>query len=122
MNSIKELFNTNPKYSTILANIIGIILIDNLNAYEQEMIGNWIMLIAQNIITNSTSQILIESKITGNTININSKEVKSIYNPIIYNTDKLKEIINKLYPNEYVDFDILIKIIDELKSILKKID
>ena len=90
MNSIKELFNTNPKYSTILANIIGIILIDNLNAYEQEMIGNWIMLIAQNIITNSTSQILIESKITGNTININSKEVKSIYNPIIYNTDKLK--------------------------------
>lgn len=121
MNSIKDLFNINPKYSTILADIIGILLTDNLSALEQDMLGNIILLIAQNIITNANSQYLIESKVLGNNININSKEVKSIYNPFIYNEERLKTIINEINKNDFIDLNIINNVLDELKQKLNKI-
>ena len=116
-DSFNKLFNTNPKYSTIFAFILGIILIDDLNTNEQNMLGEWIMLIAQTIVTNANSQNIIESRIQNNSININSKEIKSIYNPFIYNIDKLKSIINSLYPDCNIDI-----LSDYLKNIKDKLD
>jgi len=95
--SFDEIFNTNPKIATSIAFILGLILTDDLTAYEQSSLGNWLMLVSQTIITNASFQNLIETRINGQLINTNSKEFKCIYNPIIYNIDKSRDIINKLY-------------------------
>jgi len=116
-----DIFNTNPRYSTILAFIIGLLLIDDLNAIEQNMLGEWLMLISQTIVTNANSQSLIESRINQNQININSKEAKSIYFPFIYNIDKIRDIIKTLYPDIYIDTKSLTNLLDELKDKLNKL-
>ena len=116
-----NIFNTNPRYSTSLAFILGLILVDNLNSAEQNMIGNWIILLGQTILTNAASQNIIESRILGTRININSKEVKSIYNPFYYDINKAKDIINKLYPNNKNDLDLILKSIDELRTKIEQI-
>ena len=120
-NSFNDIFNTNPRYSTSLAFILGLILVDNLNSAEQYTFGNWIILLGQTILTNAASQNIIESRILGTRININSKEVKSIYNPFNYDINKAKDIINKLYPNNKSDLDLILKSIDELRTKIEQI-
>lgn len=120
-NSFNDIFNTNPRYSTSLAFILGLILVDNLNSAEQNTVGNWIILLGQTILTNAASQNIIESRILGTRININSKEVKSIYNPFYYDINKAKDIINKLYPNNKSDLDLILKSIDELRTKIEQI-
>ena len=44
---MKGLFSLNPKVSTALAVLIGYLLIDDYNAQEQNVIGNWLMLTSQ---------------------------------------------------------------------------
>ena len=120
-NSFDNIFNTNPRYSTTISFILGLILIDNLTAPEQNMLGNWIILLGQTILTNASNQNLIESRISGGIININSKEVKSIYNPIVYDINKIRDIINTVYPDHNKDVDIICKMIKELESKLNEI-
>ena len=117
--SFDDIFNTNPRYSTTVGFILGLVLVDNLTAPEQNMLGNWIILIGQTILTNAASQNIIESRISGGIININSKEVKCIYNPIIYDINKIRKIIKDVYPSSNRDIDVLKKAIDELN---KKLD
>ena len=117
--SFHDLFNTNPRYSTTVGFILGLVLVDNLTAPEQNMLGNWIILIGQTILTNAASQNIIESRISGGIININSKEVKCIYNPIIYDMNKIRKIIKDVYPSSNRDIDVLKRAIDELN---KKLD
>lgn len=119
--SFHEIFNTNPRYSTSVGFILGLLLIDNLTAPEQNMLGNWIILIGQTILTNAASQNIIESRISGNLININSKEAKCIYNPPIYNIEKIKEIIKDLYPNSENDINILNKMVNNLQEEINKL-
>ena len=78
----------------------------------------WIILLGQTILTNASAQNIIESRIQGNRYNINSKEVKSVYNPVYYDIRKVKEIINKFYPNSN-ELNSIKKYLDELS---KKID
>ena len=118
-HSFDDIFNTNPRYSTTVGFILGLVLVDNLTAPEQNMLGNWIILIGQTILTNAASQNIIESRISGGIININSKEVKCIYNPIIYDMNKIRKIIKDVYPSSNRDIDVLKKAIDELN---KKLD
>lgn len=120
-NAFDDLFNINPKYSTSIAFILGLILVDNLNSAEQNMLGNWIVLLGQTILTNAASQNIIESRIQGPRININSKEVKAIYNPIYYDINKIRDIIYKLYPNGNEQLNSILKSIDELKDKIEKI-
>ena len=54
-----------------------------------------------------------------NIININSKEVKCLYNPVIYDIEKIRKIIKDVYPSSNSEVDILKKAIDELN---KKLD
>lgn len=107
--SFHDIFNTNPRYSTTVGFILGLLLVDDLTAPEQNLLGNWIILIGQTILTNASSQNIIESRISGNIININSKEAKCIYNPPIYNIKKIRKIIKDLYPNSQAELDVLKK-------------
>ena len=117
--SYDDIFNTNPRYSTTIGFILGLVLVDSLTAPEQNMLGNWIILIGQTILTNAASQNIIESRITGGIININSKEVKCLYNPVIYVIEKIRKIIKEVYPSSNSEVDVLKKAIDELN---KKLD
>lgn len=117
--SYDDIFNTNPRYSTTVGFILGLVLVDSLTAPEQNMLGNWIILIGQTILTNAASQNIIESRINGGIININSKEVKCLYNPVIYDIEKIRKIIREVYPSSNNDIDVLKKAIDELN---KKLD
>lgn len=119
--SINNLFNINPKFSTTAAFVIGLILIDDLTAAEQNAVGEWLILLGQTLITNSGLQMVIENKINNNTININSKELKSIYNPTIYDINKTKDLLNKLYPTYKNEFDSLLKIIKKLEKEINNI-
>lgn len=120
-SNFDKLFNTNPRYSTIFAVIIGLLLIDDLTVDEQNTLGEWIMLIGQIIVTNANAQYTIESRIKNDQININSKEIKSIYFPFIYNIDKLKEIIKVLYPNTNIDTNVLSNYLNDLKEKIDKL-
>lgn len=97
---MNDLFNINPKVSTALCILIAYILIDDLDANEQNVVGNWLELIGQTIITNSASQGLIERRSQGGSININSKKVKSLYDPLDYNIEYLSKILKEVYPNQ----------------------
>ena len=119
--SFNDIFNINPNYSTTIAYIIGILLVDDLSVPEQNTLGNWIMLIAQTIVTHASSQNTIEARIKGGRININSKELKSIYNPSYYNLDKAKDIIDKTFPNHTFQIDSIINAINELNDKLNEL-
>ncbi len=119
--SYDDIFNTNPRYSTTIGFILGLVLVDSLTAPEQNMLGNWIILIGQTILTNAASQNIIESRINGGIININSKEVKCLYNPVIYDIEKIRKIIRDVYPSSNSDIDVLKKAIDEINKKLDKL-
>lgn len=122
MNKIyNDLFNLNPKYSTSISFILGLVLINDLNAVEQNMLGNWIILLGQTILTNAASQNVIEARIKGGRININSKKVKCSYNPIMYDIETIKQIIDKVYPDHKIDLKIITDSINELKKEIDKL-
>ncbi|HAB67473.1 MAG TPA: hypothetical protein DCE23_08915 [Firmicutes bacterium] len=78
--------NIDPKISTLTAVIIGFALIGNLTAGEQNAIGNWFITIGQIMENNSAFQQVIEARVKGNNININSAECKNTGNP--YSNDE----------------------------------
>lgn len=117
-----DLFNTNPQYVSTLSFILGLLLIDNLTAAEQNVVGNFLEAVGQIILTNAASQFLIEGRIRGGIININSKEVKCVYNPPVYNIEKIKKIINEIYPTNRVDLQNLKKTFETLQSNIDKIN
>ena len=89
-----DLFNINPTYSTSISFLLGLLLVSDLNTAEQNMLGNWIILLGQTILTNASAQNVIESRIQGVRYNINSKEIKCVYNPPVYNIEKIRELYN----------------------------
>lgn len=114
--AFNDLFNTNPRFSTSISFILGLLLVDNLTAPEQNMLGNWIILLGQTILTNAASQNIIESRINGTIININSKEVKCMYNPLVYNIETIRNIINEIYPDNNNDIETLQNILNDLQN------
>jgi hypothetical protein len=114
--SFDDIFNLNPRYSTTIGFILGILLIDGLTVPEQNLLGNWIILIGQTILTNASSQNVIQDRIKGGIININSQEIKCVYNPIVYNIDKIRDIVNKVYPDNSIDMHLLKKTLNKLQE------
>ena len=113
---MQSLFTLNPKITTALFTIIGFILIEDLSTLEQNVVGNWLMLTAQVVITNASSQQLIESYANGAGININSSEIKNNYNPLFYDIDNLKNLIRSMQPNDMQN------IFNDLHNRLNKIE
>lgn len=97
----QDIFNTNPLVSTIICSIIGISLIGDLTTYEQNTLGNWLLLIGQELVTNAASQNLIQARAGPSSENINSKKVKSVYNPIIYDINTLIEVLKSTNYDSY---------------------
>lgn len=119
-----DIFNLNPTVSTLIAYLIGLLLVSDLTAAEQNALGNWIYLIGQTIVTHGASQAIIENRISGDIININSKENKNRYNPFVYDIQTIREILKETSPNHaknaiYIlqkKVDKLIKDLDEIKK------
>lgn len=99
--------NFNPGLYSLSAVAIGEILVSDFNIYEQNSIGNWLILIGQYMLTYSAQQQLIESRIQNYSININSKKAKQGLG-----------YIDETLPNDIND---LKKAIDIIKQELDKI-
>ena len=77
--------NIDPKLATISAVVIGLALMDNFSAVEQNAIANWFITIGQTLECTSAWQGMIESRISGNTLNINGINFKKYGNPYMDN-------------------------------------
>ena len=119
LGDIIDLKNANPKLTTITGCLIGILLIDNLSTTEQNSLGNFFELIGQVLLANASQQALIENQITGNGLNINSKEIKNMYNPLFYDINKLREILKLTTDSN--EYDFIIKSINIMKEELENI-
>lgn len=87
--------NTDPKLATLSAVTIGLALVGNYSAAEQNAIGNWFITIGQVLLNTSAWQAMIESRISGNTLNINSKEFKESGDPYMNNRPWCSSPTNK---------------------------
>jgi len=59
-------FSLSPKQFSLLSSLLGILLIDNLDASQQNSIGNFIVGIGQTILIAAAQQQLLESNIEKN--------------------------------------------------------
>lgn len=75
----------NPRIYTLSTMIIAYLLIDDFTANEQNAIGNWLMTIGQILEANASFQQLMEERVRGNTININSQQFKKGGSPFMNN-------------------------------------
>ncbi len=109
--------NIQPTTYNLIAVFIGIALVGDLNANEQNSLGNWFMLLGQYLATNASQQQLIESRIENSNININSKKSKRGGGP--FTTDSNRSNQNQ---REEVDFllDAIDKIYKELNELKKE--
>lgn len=117
-----DVFNTNPIVSSLVCTIIGFLLIDDLTANEQNTLGNWLMLIAQILVTNGTSQALVEQRLSGDVVNINAKENKNEYCPIKYDIQSIREVLKKTNPNHTKNaIALLQKAVNEIQKDLNEL-
>ena len=79
--------NLDPKIYNISSVVIGFALIQNFSAAEQNAIGNWFITVGQILENNSAWQQLIEQRMNGYYLNINSKQYKQTRNPKINDND-----------------------------------
>lgn len=73
--------NFDPKVYNLSAIVIGLALIGDFNVDEQNAIGNWFMTIGQILENNAAWQCLIEGRLQGDNVNINSRKFKETGNP-----------------------------------------
>ena len=118
--------NIDPKISSIVATIIGYALIDDFTAVEQIAIGNWLIQIGQTMVTTAQFQRVIEERIAGNIININSRQFKCGGSPYIQSTykpnfDNIKNSFENIFQAEQIQIlkDAIEKINRELEKFNK---
>lgn len=117
-----DIFNINPTVSNLIAYLIGVLLVSDLSATEQNALGNWIYLIGQTLVTHAAAQTIIESRIAGDNININSNINKNRYSPFIYDIQMIRGILKETNPDITKNtLDILEKKVDKLIKDLEKI-
>ncbi len=119
-----------PKLYTISAFAIGLALIDNFTANEQNAIGNWFITIGQTLENSAAWQQVVEERIQGNTININSIEAKCggspyMNNPPLYskqnsNSNFTNNSSNQSLNDYFVMIEKTLKVMSEEIEKLKK--
>lgn len=75
----------NPRLYVLSSLVIGYLLIDNFTANEQNAIGNWLMTIGQILEESCAFQQVMEERVQGNTVNINSEQFKNGGSPYMHN-------------------------------------
>ena len=102
-----------PTTYNLMAIAIALVLIDDLNANEQNSLGNWFLLLGQYLATNAAQQQLIESRIENSNININSKKSKSGYGPY--------DESNKSNQNQRPEVEFLLDAIQKIQKELEEL-
>lgn len=90
MNKLPDL---PPEIYSLSACIVGFLLIDDMDANEQNALGNWLMLVAQVLCTNAYFQQLQDSKKSNNKTN---EDVVNMMNKM---ANALHQEINDLKAN-----------------------
>ena len=72
-----------PQSFSLLAVAVGAACVGDLNANEQNSVGNWLILVGQYVLTHAAQQQLIESRIEKFNINTNSKKAKAGNGPFV---------------------------------------
>lgn len=109
----------NPRIYTLSAMIVGYLLIGDFTANEQNSIGNWLFTVGQILENNCAFQQLFEERISGNTINTNSREFKNGGSPYMNNEpliNNLKDMLNdevKCNCNELEEIKKALKLMSE---------
>ena len=80
------------KTDTLLAFILGYILIDNLSSTEQNALGNWLMLVAQTLCTSGSSHFNREWKNHINSSN-DTIDMRKILKTAEESLDKLNKFL-----------------------------
>lgn len=104
---------------TFIGCLLGYILIGDLNVYEQNLLGNLFELIGQVLLTNAASTALIQGKVNNTLVNINDPRIKEIYDPIIYDIDKLRKFLKEINPQ--TKDETLNTLLNSLEKIQKEI-
>ncbi len=118
----QDIFDTNPFVSTVAYTIIGLVLIGDLTAQEQNALGNGLMLTAQVLVTNAANQNVIQTRANPPFTNINSKRIKSVYNPLVYDIPTLMEVLKNMDPNGYnSSMDLIKKSINKMNEEINKL-
>lgn len=89
-----KLFDS-PKVFTTSAFIVGLLLIDDLNAQQQNDLGNWLMLVAQVLCTNAAFQSLINDR-NGNNSQSNNQSNSQTIEMLEKTVQALQKEINEL--------------------------
>lgn len=75
----------NPRLYVLSSLVIGYLLIDHFTANEQNAIGNWLMTVGQILEESCAFQQVMEERVQGNTVNINSEQFKNGGSPYMNN-------------------------------------
>ena len=111
--------NIHPTTYNLIAVAIGLVLVGDLSANEQNSLGNWFMLLGQYLDTNAAQQQLIESRLENSNININSHKHKNGGSP--FTSDNNKSNQNQRMEVEFL-LDAIDKIYQELNNIKEQIN
>jgi len=119
--------NINPRLATLSAFIVGFILIDDFTGDEQRAIGNWAITVGQTLLMNATYQLLIENRIEGNDININSRQAKCCGSPYPHGGKKEQydQIFNNLNLHELMqdeDLELIKKVLKKMQEAIEKLN
>jgi len=119
--------NINPRLATLSAFIVGFILIDDFTGDEQRAIGNWAITVGQTLLMNATYQLLIENRIEGNDININSRQAKCGGSPYPHGGKKEQydQIFNNLNLHELMqdeDLELIKKVLKKMQEAIEKLN
>ena len=116
--------NISPGFQTLTAIILAYAFRDDFTAQEQIAIGNWIIQVGQTMVTTAQFQRVIEERIAGNIININSKQFKCGGSPYVNPEDDPH--IKNYYENIYKqatkdDFEYIQEAIKNLNEKLEQL-
>ena len=104
--------NLDPQSFALLGVAVAVCCLGDLNANEQNSVGNWFELVGQYILTHAAQQQLIESRIEKFNININSKKSKSGKGPFLNG--------NKSNQTQRDEVDLILTTLKKMQNELEK--
>jgi len=113
--------NISPRLQTLTAIILAYAFVDDFTAQEQVAIGNWFLQIGQTMVTIAQFQKVIEDRIEGNIININSKQFKCGGSPYMKDPD-IKGFYDNIYKQAKAsDFEYIQQILNKLNEKIEQL-
>ena len=103
----------NPTVFTVAGAIAGALCVGDYDDFELNAIGNWIIFVGQYLLTYAAQMQLIEQRIDGNNINVNSKQYKSGGSPYTNN--------GKSNQNQRMEVDYLLEAVKKMEEELEKL-